>query len=177
MLLLCMALLTVFDCQGSSVIRSNANLGVHGQGSLNLTGSGDLIEAQHLVLSLFCAINVRIIIHEVLHFILKASNPRLISDNTTCHNYRKWLCNEFSFHAHSGARAFIGRGTSKCGYAQIHIYTREYICLYVQLDIHNALALGFTCSAHTQDSHYRELEPYRFCITYCNVTLSCKEFR
>ncbi|KAK2968224.1 hypothetical protein RJ640_027356 [Escallonia rubra] len=42
----------------SSVIRSNANLGIHGQGSLNLSGPGDLIEAQHLVLSLFCSIMV-----------------------------------------------------------------------------------------------------------------------
>ncbi|RAL37158.1 hypothetical protein DM860_004080 [Cuscuta australis] len=44
--------------KGSSVIHSNANLGVHGQGSLNLSGPGDLIEAQHLVLSLFYSINV-----------------------------------------------------------------------------------------------------------------------
>ncbi|WMV29907.1 hypothetical protein MTR67_023292 [Solanum verrucosum] len=43
--------------KGSSVIQSNANLGVHGQGSLNLTGPGDTIEAQHLVLSLFYSIN------------------------------------------------------------------------------------------------------------------------
>ncbi|CAN4084720.1 unnamed protein product [Withania somnifera] len=44
--------------KGSSMIQSNANLGVHGQGSLNLTGLGDLIEAQHLVLSLFYSIYV-----------------------------------------------------------------------------------------------------------------------
>lgn len=44
--------------KGSSVIHSNANLGVHGQGFLNLSGPGDLIEAQHLVLSLFFSINV-----------------------------------------------------------------------------------------------------------------------
>uniref|UniRef100_A0A7N0RD06 DUF8003 domain-containing protein n=1 Tax=Kalanchoe fedtschenkoi TaxID=63787 RepID=A0A7N0RD06_KALFE len=42
----------------SSVIRSNANLGVHGQGLLNLSGPGDLIEAQRLVLSLFYSIHV-----------------------------------------------------------------------------------------------------------------------
>ncbi|KAG5030118.1 hypothetical protein AAZX31_05G210200 [Glycine max] len=42
----------------SSVIHSNANLGVHGQGSLNLSGAGNLIEAQHLILSLFFSINV-----------------------------------------------------------------------------------------------------------------------
>ncbi|KAK2397245.1 glycine-rich protein [Trifolium repens] len=42
----------------SSIIHSNANLGVHGQGFLNLSGPGNLIEAQHLVLSLFYSINV-----------------------------------------------------------------------------------------------------------------------
>ncbi|KAK7399013.1 hypothetical protein VNO78_10188 [Psophocarpus tetragonolobus] len=42
----------------SSVIHSNANLGVHGQGFLNLSGAGNLIEAQHLILSLFYSINV-----------------------------------------------------------------------------------------------------------------------
>ncbi|KAI4316070.1 hypothetical protein L6164_024087 [Bauhinia variegata] len=44
--------------KGSSVIHSNANLGVHGQGLLNLSGPGDWIEAQRLVLSLFYRINV-----------------------------------------------------------------------------------------------------------------------
>ncbi|RVX17365.1 hypothetical protein CK203_003473 [Vitis vinifera] len=42
----------------SSVIHSNANLGVHGQGLLNLSGPGDWIEAQRLVLSLFYSIHV-----------------------------------------------------------------------------------------------------------------------
>ncbi|KAM7257442.1 hypothetical protein ACFE04_013183 [Oxalis oulophora] len=42
----------------SSVIHSNANLGVHGQGYLNLSGPGDVIEAQRLVLSLFVGINL-----------------------------------------------------------------------------------------------------------------------
>ncbi|KAG7972713.1 hypothetical protein I3843_07G197400 [Carya illinoinensis] len=42
----------------SSVIHSNANLGVHGQGLLNLSGRGDWIEAQRLVLSLFYSIHV-----------------------------------------------------------------------------------------------------------------------
>ncbi|KAL5783356.1 hypothetical protein ACOSP7_008385 [Xanthoceras sorbifolium] len=42
----------------SSVIHSNANLGVHGQGLLNLSGPGDRIEAQRLVLSLFYSIHV-----------------------------------------------------------------------------------------------------------------------
>ncbi|KAL5572508.1 hypothetical protein UlMin_022105 [Ulmus minor] len=42
----------------ASVIQSNANLGVHGQGYLNLSGPGDLIEAQRLILSLFYSINV-----------------------------------------------------------------------------------------------------------------------
>ncbi|CAN1219127.1 hypothetical protein LINPERPRIM_LOCUS1524 [Linum perenne] len=42
----------------SSVIQSNANLGVHGQGLLNLTGPGDRIDAQRLVLSLFYSVHV-----------------------------------------------------------------------------------------------------------------------
>ncbi|XP_010526074.1 PREDICTED: uncharacterized protein LOC104803741 [Tarenaya hassleriana] len=42
----------------SSVIHSNGNLGVHGQGLLNLTGLGDTIEAQRLILSLFYNIHV-----------------------------------------------------------------------------------------------------------------------
>ncbi|CAO2818012.1 unnamed protein product [Amaranthus hypochondriacus] len=42
----------------SSSIHSNSNLGVHGQGLLNLTGPGDLIEAQRLVLSLFYSIHI-----------------------------------------------------------------------------------------------------------------------
>ncbi|KAF6139924.1 hypothetical protein GIB67_033306, partial [Kingdonia uniflora] len=42
----------------SSIIHSNANLGVHGQGALNLTGPGNQIEAQRLILSLFYSIHV-----------------------------------------------------------------------------------------------------------------------
>ncbi|GJN32184.1 hypothetical protein PR202_gb20668 [Eleusine coracana subsp. coracana] len=42
----------------SSVIHSNANLGVRGQGLLNLSGDGDTIEAQRLILSLFYSIQV-----------------------------------------------------------------------------------------------------------------------
>lgn len=48
----------LFVKQESSVIHSNANLGVHGQGLLNLSGPGDWIEAQRLVLSLFYSIHV-----------------------------------------------------------------------------------------------------------------------
>lgn len=48
----------IFLYQESSVIHSNANLGVHGQGLLNLSGPGDWIEAQRLVLSLFYSIHV-----------------------------------------------------------------------------------------------------------------------
>lgn len=44
------------------MIQSNGNLGVHGQGLLNLTGRGDTIEAQRLILSLFYSIQVRKII-------------------------------------------------------------------------------------------------------------------
>ncbi|CAA3006768.1 uncharacterized protein LOC111368658 isoform X1 [Olea europaea subsp. europaea] len=42
----------------SSLIHSNANLEVQGQGLLNLSGPGDCIEAQRLVLSLFYSINI-----------------------------------------------------------------------------------------------------------------------
>ncbi|KDO79874.1 hypothetical protein CISIN_1g042911mg [Citrus sinensis] len=42
-----------------SIIHSNANLGVHGEGLPNLLGPGDGIEAQRLVLSLFYSIHVR----------------------------------------------------------------------------------------------------------------------
>lgn len=45
-------------CQESSFIHSNAGLGVQGQGSINLSGPGDCIEAQRLVLSLFSSIKV-----------------------------------------------------------------------------------------------------------------------
>lgn len=40
------------------MIRSNANLGVHGQGYLNLSGPGNLVEAERLILSLFFSIHV-----------------------------------------------------------------------------------------------------------------------
>ena len=39
--------------QEESEIRSNVNLGVHGQGLLELRGRGDSIKAQRLFLSLF----------------------------------------------------------------------------------------------------------------------------
>ncbi|XP_062116917.1 uncharacterized protein LOC133830853 isoform X2 [Humulus lupulus] len=42
----------------SSRIRSTENLGVHGQGFLNLSESWNLIEAQSLILSLFYSVNV-----------------------------------------------------------------------------------------------------------------------
>lgn len=48
----------LFVLKESSVIHSNANLGVHGQGLLNLSGPGNSIEAQRLVLSLFYSIHV-----------------------------------------------------------------------------------------------------------------------
>lgn len=44
--------------QENSVISSNANLGVYGQGLLQLTGKGDAIKAQRLSLSLFYNITV-----------------------------------------------------------------------------------------------------------------------
>ncbi|CAN1784731.1 hypothetical protein LINPERHAP1_LOCUS16657 [Linum perenne] len=42
----------------SSAVHSNANLEVHGQGFLNLSGPGNMIEAQRLILSLFFGIYV-----------------------------------------------------------------------------------------------------------------------
>ncbi|CAN0899997.1 hypothetical protein LINGRAHAP2_LOCUS20590, partial [Linum grandiflorum] len=44
--------------KGSSAVHSNANLEVHGQGFFNLSGSGNIIEAQRLILSLFFGIYV-----------------------------------------------------------------------------------------------------------------------
>lgn len=54
------------------MIHSNANLGVHGQGLLNLSGSGDTIEAQRLILSLFYSIQVRKIMLTIysIHLVL-----------------------------------------------------------------------------------------------------------
>ena len=40
------------------MIHSNSYLGIHGQGLLNLSGHGDVIEAQRLILSLFYSIQV-----------------------------------------------------------------------------------------------------------------------
>ena len=61
-----------FCSQESSVIHSNANLGVHGQGLLNLSGPGDCIEAQRLVLSLFYGINVSILLIIDVQFFLSS---------------------------------------------------------------------------------------------------------
>ncbi|CAI0388569.1 unnamed protein product [Linum tenue] len=48
----------LIDLRASSVISSNANLGVYGQGLLRLTGQGDAIKGQRLSLSLFYNITV-----------------------------------------------------------------------------------------------------------------------
>ncbi|XP_057872729.1 uncharacterized protein LOC131078912 isoform X2 [Cryptomeria japonica] len=72
-----------------SVITSNANLGVHGQGRLNLTGEGDTIRGQRLFLSLFYVIYVGV------GSILKAPldeeprsdlTPKLHCESETCPN-------------------------------------------------------------------------------------------
>ncbi|KAK7352920.1 hypothetical protein VNO80_18351 [Phaseolus coccineus] len=73
--------------RGASVIHSNANLGVHGQGLLNLSGPGDWIEAQRLVLSLFYSIHVGP--GSVLRGPLKNATtddvtPKLYCDNEDC---------------------------------------------------------------------------------------------
>lgn len=48
-----------FLWQQNSVISSSTNLGVYGQGLLQLTGQGDAIKGQRLSLSLFYNITVR----------------------------------------------------------------------------------------------------------------------
>lgn len=44
--------------QQGSVIESSANLGIHGQGLLKLSGPGDSLRAQRLFLSLFYTVHV-----------------------------------------------------------------------------------------------------------------------
>jgi hypothetical protein len=56
--------------QEASVIHSNANLGIHGQGVLNLSGQGDTIEAQRLILSLF----YNILVHQKCFSVLFVHN-------------------------------------------------------------------------------------------------------
>ncbi|KAF3562388.1 hypothetical protein DY000_02019215 [Brassica cretica] len=71
----------------SSVIRSNANLFVHGQGLLNLTGPGDSIEAQRLVLSLFYRIYVgpgSILRGPLQNASRDAVTPKLYCDRQDC---------------------------------------------------------------------------------------------
>lgn len=57
-----------FFWQENSVISSNTNLAVYGQGLLKLTGHGDAIKAQRLSLSLFYNITVRQIYVFFVHF-------------------------------------------------------------------------------------------------------------
>ncbi|KAK6912777.1 hypothetical protein RJ641_022378 [Dillenia turbinata] len=71
----------------TSVIHSNANLGVHGQGSLNLSGPGDCIEAQRLVLSLFYSVYVgpgSILRGPLDNATADAMTPRLYCDRQDC---------------------------------------------------------------------------------------------
>ncbi|GMP87997.1 hypothetical protein CsSME_00040148 [Camellia sinensis var. sinensis] len=65
-----MTCFSIFLYQESSVIHSNANLGVHGQGLLNLSGPRDCIEAQRLVLSLFYSIHVSGCLIIIVHFLM-----------------------------------------------------------------------------------------------------------
>ncbi|KAE8664393.1 putative Glutamyl-tRNA(Gln) amidotransferase subunit C [Hibiscus syriacus] len=66
----------------SSVIHSNANLGVHGQGLLNLSGPGDEIQAQRLVLSLFYSIHVGP--GSVLRGPLESASPGVVTPRLYC---------------------------------------------------------------------------------------------
>nr|KYP70139.1 hypothetical protein KK1_009347 [Cajanus cajan] len=75
--------------RGSSVIHSNANLGVHGQGLLNLSGPGDWIEAQRLVLSLFYSIHVgpgSVLRGPLENATTDDVTPKLYCDNKDCPN-------------------------------------------------------------------------------------------
>jgi hypothetical protein len=56
--------------QEGSAILSNANLGVRGQGRLELQGAGDAIMAQRLFVSLFFNVIVRHSSHQVLPLIV-----------------------------------------------------------------------------------------------------------
>ncbi|GAV56979.1 hypothetical protein CFOL_v3_00518 [Cephalotus follicularis] len=71
----------------SSVIHSDSNLGVYGQGLLNLSGPGDLIEAQRLVLSLFYSIRLGpgSVLHGPLgNATIDAVTPRLHCGHQNC---------------------------------------------------------------------------------------------
>ncbi|XP_075641458.1 uncharacterized protein LOC142613134 isoform X2 [Castanea sativa] len=68
----------------SSVIHSNANLGVHGQGLLNLSGPGNLIEAQRLVLSLFYSIHIGL--ESVLRGPLENATTAVVTPKLHCEN-------------------------------------------------------------------------------------------
>lgn len=50
-----------FPSQQNSVISSNSNLALYGQGLLQLTGEGDAIKGERLSLSLFYNVTVSII--------------------------------------------------------------------------------------------------------------------
>ncbi|KAA3477507.1 1-aminocyclopropane-1-carboxylate deaminase [Gossypium australe] len=66
----------------SSVVHSNANLGVRGQGLLNLSGPGDTIQAQRLVLSLFYSIHVGP--GSVLRGPLETASPDAVTPRLYC---------------------------------------------------------------------------------------------
>lgn len=59
MLIYCLRHMSVYwVCQEGSVIESSANLGMHGQGLLKLSGHGDSLRAQRLFVSLFYTVHV-----------------------------------------------------------------------------------------------------------------------
>lgn len=59
MLIYCLRHMFVYwVCQEGSVIESSANLGMHGQGLLKLSGHGDSLRAQRLFVSLFYTVHV-----------------------------------------------------------------------------------------------------------------------
>ncbi|KAJ9537317.1 hypothetical protein OSB04_030050 [Centaurea solstitialis] len=68
----------------SSRIHSNANLGVHGQGLLNLSGPGNSIEAQRLVLSLFYGRPGSVLRGPLENATTDAVTPKLNCDSREC---------------------------------------------------------------------------------------------
>ncbi|KAK9715457.1 hypothetical protein RND81_06G166800 [Saponaria officinalis] len=68
--------------KGSSLIHSTANLGIHGQGYMNLSGAGNVVEAQRLVLSLFFSINVGP--DSVLRGPLKNASAHIVTPHLYC---------------------------------------------------------------------------------------------
>ncbi|EXB24696.1 hypothetical protein L484_005490 [Morus notabilis] len=69
----------------SSVIQSTTNLGVHGQGFLNLSGPGNLIEAQRLAYAESSPCNVKVGLGSFLRGPLESANSNYMTPRLYCH--------------------------------------------------------------------------------------------